>query len=312
VPVLLPAELSDVVIDQFSHDWSMLKVCSTICRRWLPRSRFHLFQDLAVDTSNSNHILRLLPIISSPLATIPLYVKSITIYYNEASMAQDLWADELDDLPYPLHTFPFATRLTLYIGSWGLQGERIRWLLESCKLNISVTQLCIQHSCFESFPGLARVISQCPSLQQLSLNGVQYSLFIFEMSSIVSVKDYVHMRGLVALPPDGYFRPPLGLHTLQLDNFRCSHFLDWLISLEPALPLHTVRINGIDWHEVPAVIDFIQHFAMSLDHLELQVDLPYIPSDAKATFKPYELSGTPIHSVHFDDHGKFIWDNNGS
>jgi hypothetical protein len=286
----------------------MLKICSTICRRWLPRSRFHLFQNMAVDTSTSSHILGLIPLLSSPLATIPLYVTSITIHYSEVRMQQDLWADELDNLTHLPNAFPFATLLTLFVGSWDLQGERIQWLLTSSNLNTSITHLCIHKSFFGRFPALAGMISQCLGLQRLSLNAVQYSLFISETLDIVSVKDYAAMRGSVDLPSSLNSRPSLELHTLQLDDFWCSHFLDWLVSFQPALPLHTVRISSIQWHEMPAIADFIQHFALSLDHLELQLDLPSSAGILDLHSCTYNVDGIFIKSIQFDDHGKFTWE----
>jgi hypothetical protein len=285
----------------------MLKICATICRRWLPRSRFHLFQNMVIDTSTPSHVSGLITLLSSPLTTIPLHVNSITIHYS-ARMLQDLWVDGLDDLPHLLNTFTSAKLLTLFIGSCGLQGERIQWLLASSKLSVTITHLRIHNSFFGLFPELARMISQCSGLQQLSLNAVRYSIFVFETLDIVGVKDYAAMRGAIGPPSSLDYRPSLKLHTLELGDFRCSHFLDWLASLKPAIPLHTVRISSIQWHEMPSIVDFIHHFALSLHHLELQLDLP---SNAKIVDHhscSYHIDGILIKSIQFNDHGKFIWE----
>ncbi|KAF7352675.1 hypothetical protein MVEN_01233300 [Mycena venus] len=40
----LPQELVDAILDYLASDFRSLKTCSLVCRSWLPRSRFHLFQ----------------------------------------------------------------------------------------------------------------------------------------------------------------------------------------------------------------------------------------------------------------------------
>lgn len=44
----LPPELVDEVIDKLSDDITALKTCTTVCRTWISRSRFHLFSTLRV------------------------------------------------------------------------------------------------------------------------------------------------------------------------------------------------------------------------------------------------------------------------
>ena len=44
----LPPELIDHIIDKLSDDVTSLKACTTVCRAWISRSRFHLFSTFRV------------------------------------------------------------------------------------------------------------------------------------------------------------------------------------------------------------------------------------------------------------------------
>ena len=45
-----PTEVEEAVIDQCADDVGTLRHCALTCRRWLPRSRFHLFSAVCVST----------------------------------------------------------------------------------------------------------------------------------------------------------------------------------------------------------------------------------------------------------------------
>ena len=48
----LHLELEEQVIDQLSDNFSALRSCSLTCRRWLPRSRYHLFSAIRIRTKD--------------------------------------------------------------------------------------------------------------------------------------------------------------------------------------------------------------------------------------------------------------------
>ena len=50
-----------------------------------------------------------------------------------------------------------------------------------------------------------------------------------------------------------------------------------------------------------------QRFAISLDHLELQLDLPSNAGILDRRSCSYDVDGIFIKSIRFDDHGKFTW-----
>ncbi|KAJ3924174.1 MAG: hypothetical protein NXY57DRAFT_425173, partial [Lentinula lateritia] len=48
MPVVLPLELHELIIDQLFYSFLQLKACSIVCKAWLPRCRLHLFRTLIV------------------------------------------------------------------------------------------------------------------------------------------------------------------------------------------------------------------------------------------------------------------------
>ncbi|KAG6915749.1 hypothetical protein DXG01_010016 [Tephrocybe rancida] len=56
---ILPCEVVDLIIDQLVDDRVTLNACSTVCRTWLARSRYHFFHDLLIHAKNCDHILTL-------------------------------------------------------------------------------------------------------------------------------------------------------------------------------------------------------------------------------------------------------------
>ncbi|KZT07005.1 uncharacterized protein LAESUDRAFT_652307, partial [Laetiporus sulphureus 93-53] len=42
----LPQEIHDAILDHLHADFLTLKVCSLVCRAWLPTTRLHLFHSI--------------------------------------------------------------------------------------------------------------------------------------------------------------------------------------------------------------------------------------------------------------------------
>ena len=52
----LPRELLDIIIDHLHSDKISLKACSLVCHAWLDSSRYHLFREIRLVPSRSNHL----------------------------------------------------------------------------------------------------------------------------------------------------------------------------------------------------------------------------------------------------------------
>jgi hypothetical protein len=65
-------EIMEEVIDHLHHDAYSLSTLALVSKSWLPRSQFHLFEELYLSRTNISHFLAML---DSPNATIPPYVQ---------------------------------------------------------------------------------------------------------------------------------------------------------------------------------------------------------------------------------------------
>ncbi|KAJ7743680.1 hypothetical protein DFH07DRAFT_925294 [Mycena maculata] len=78
----LPIELAECIIDASRHHPPTLATCSLVCKRWLPRSRHHLFSslDLSADWNpEPNSVTEFLKIIDSPKSTLIPYVTTVVL-----------------------------------------------------------------------------------------------------------------------------------------------------------------------------------------------------------------------------------------
>ena len=96
----LPLELEERVIDSSCDSVSTLRSCSLTCRRWLPRSRYHLFSSIRVSTKDELYALHQ-AIEDAPHLELPARVQSITIKPQvDVEASQHL----ADIVPVPLLT----------------------------------------------------------------------------------------------------------------------------------------------------------------------------------------------------------------
>jgi hypothetical protein len=75
----LPTELTDSIIDFHHSDRTTLKICSLVCRNWIPASRFHLFRTVRVRFDTVHTFADLL---ASPSSTIARHVHTLHIHFD--------------------------------------------------------------------------------------------------------------------------------------------------------------------------------------------------------------------------------------
>ncbi|KAJ7774564.1 hypothetical protein DFH07DRAFT_103464 [Mycena maculata] len=61
-----PPELTDRVLDFLHSDVAALSACTLVCREWLPSARFHLFSQIALDSSDMESFLDDMDVVGSP------------------------------------------------------------------------------------------------------------------------------------------------------------------------------------------------------------------------------------------------------
>ncbi|KAJ7142013.1 hypothetical protein C8R43DRAFT_1016142 [Mycena crocata] len=124
--VALPSELWDAIIDHLHNDEAALSICALVCRNWVPASRFHRFEALAVSRKSGLRAVRLNALLASPHGTIvpavrtlsfpdalaaiqirnpqtgQTHLKTLFALVPHAEMLQHVRSLALSDLPWPL------------------------------------------------------------------------------------------------------------------------------------------------------------------------------------------------------------------
>jgi hypothetical protein len=77
MPLAIPQELSDMILDFLHNDRPALCSAGLVCRSWLPSSRFHLFSKSEIEIYDDEP--RTLELICAEGSTIPSYIVNLSI-----------------------------------------------------------------------------------------------------------------------------------------------------------------------------------------------------------------------------------------
>lgn len=246
---LFPPEITDSIIHELSPNRPALRICSLVCRTWLPASRYILhdtlslrgwdvpgFLDIIVPSENTYlGTLRAIDIrlcengpVTSLLRLLPQFVclKSIRIQYST--------------FDYQFPVIPAVNTLEFF----GAQ--------------------------FPSFTAFTNLLDQCPNLKNLKLETISWG----------SV-DGSAPPGIDMLPGKSSTR--LELDTFSVDISNDSPFLDWISSPESApltsnltLLLHTglsyTTKDPLEAEIIKKAQQYCRHLNLHLKHLHVRFD----------------------------------------
>ncbi len=173
--VTFPVEVEECIIDELYYDICALQNCTLTCRRWLPRTRYHLFAAIRVTTKDE--LLSLCALLSRSPHLLPL-VRSLTVRAQR-------------DHPEAAHLFqmvPFKLLASLpNLVCWKLSGlshpnrwtkaeKQVDYYTLPChrmglatirRLATTVQELYLNRLCFTSPVDCARLVSSLPALREL-------------------------------------------------------------------------------------------------------------------------------------------------
>ncbi|KAG5352787.1 hypothetical protein C0989_000449 [Termitomyces sp. Mn162] len=157
---VLPAELTDIIIDYLYTDICSLKACNLVCKAWQPRSRRHLFRSKNLDLSLPPESLdNFLSHVARPISHFHSTVRSLSLRSECVPQHQhDLAA---------LASLRSLTNLTL--SYWYIAMPDTRWFGGSP----SVVSLGLE-SCRISCPDFKALLQQFPKLESLQLKNVSW------------------------------------------------------------------------------------------------------------------------------------------
>ena len=166
----LYAELYDYIIDFLHDDHGALRVCSLVCRSWLPASRSHLFYHLALDYGDPRRIFA--AICSSP--HIASYINTLSV---QDSYRQG-WIH--GDILFPLLLKKF-TQLRELKFNLPVPGAKTLWsttaFMSICDAmsSMALQSFTLRQFTFNSPRDFLRIVKACRQVHTLQLDSVEIS-----------------------------------------------------------------------------------------------------------------------------------------
>ncbi|RDB27750.1 hypothetical protein Hypma_003197 [Hypsizygus marmoreus] len=175
-----PQELIDNVIDHFHDDTPTLRLCSVVCRAWLPSCRAHLFHRVSLqppkvqprayfDHGKTSDVQRLYRIIqSSP--DIADYIRDLVVC--EGMLGRE-WIIEEKTLPLLLRKLHNVQQFQLHRPSAHIMWRGLPWSLkdaiESVLASPSLLQLKLARIAFDRPADLLSILQCCRTLRDLHI-----------------------------------------------------------------------------------------------------------------------------------------------
>ncbi|EEB92068.1 hypothetical protein MPER_09478 [Moniliophthora perniciosa FA553] len=78
LPSDYPQELIDRIIDHCRDEHQDISQCSLVAKKWLPRTRYHLFSSLSIVPSPEDYH-KLVLLLANPNCTIHLFIRELTL-----------------------------------------------------------------------------------------------------------------------------------------------------------------------------------------------------------------------------------------
>jgi hypothetical protein len=253
-PSKIHSELADTIIDYLHDDSRALASCSAVCRAWLPRSRFHLFEDILLEPSR----LHLFDLLDSPLSTIAPYVRCLTLEEGQGRYSYEpKWLNNA--LPR-LAVFTAVESLKVDLARFDvLETETTKGLVSNFRM---LNNLHFWHVEFRTFSQLVDVLGECPRLVHLSIDSLSYQ-------DKWDTPHEGHPEIKNSLPTSCAQKIPLHLHTFDLGSCEKNAILYWLLSGNSCLVINTLRLKTVCLEETKAIGAFVRTLESSLELLEI-------------------------------------------
>jgi len=237
----LPAELTDSIIDHLYADYRSLKICSTVCKTWLPRSRHHLFDDVNVCLQHSNHD-SFFQLLDSPRATLVPYVRRLTLRDQRG----DKWVFRA------IHRLTALTAVkSLVVEQMQFAELQTKTIPALCAAFRGLESLRMYQVSFGSLAHLMNMLSASTSLEHIELSMVEWDSI--EMCST-----------------DGDQKAPSRLRSLTLgSNCNKNAVIAWLQFCRPVPSIEVLQLSLIRKAPTQSMCNFLCILGPSLKSLGL-------------------------------------------
>jgi hypothetical protein len=252
----VPSELTDTIIDCLREDKLALAKCSTVCKSWLTRSRYHFFEHIFLSYKDRRGTRALFALCDSSLSTIIPNIRSLHLI--EGAAPSDRW---LIDVSAKLAMFSAVESLTIENATFPHMDSRM--IFPNFPM---LKQLRLFGAYFRSSAQLVHVFGACPLLEHISLDNLQYWNRLYLQQSSIDPQ------------------PPLRLRNLELGACDKVAVIDCLLAGQGVIALTKFRATCLVLDEIASVGALLRTVAPSLKHLELGSDRAFWDDSDRAHF----------------------------
>ncbi|KAJ6447929.1 hypothetical protein C8R45DRAFT_549804 [Mycena sanguinolenta] len=284
-------ELVDLVIDHVAATSNARDIgsCGAVCRRWLPRSRMHLFSQITVSNSCPATIPKLINLVDASLSSILHFVRTLEIRLNGAIPEQHMARFErccsaLRELRIRftprVEQFEFKRIVRDYVLRFGGACSALTRVELDIEPNISLSVL-------------ADLIAGLPGLVHLRLGGPLFGGGIYDPTKIASADGVVYSK---PVPPAATL--PSHWHTLDISLCRGAPLLfRWLLS-HPEPPAFTsLKLGGwLAGYSIEPIYSYLRRFGSQIKSLSLAYCAERLNSHTlfeTSAFEAHALATTP-------------------
>ena len=281
-----PSELVDAVIDQVHWDvgsdtsfatCSVMKksrnrclgVCSLVCKSWLPRSRYRLFESVSLSRYFIGRTSCFVALLEAPLSTIAPYVRSLTL--EEARGRSSGEVRYLNGILSRLAVLSAVESLSISAAMFNVLEAAVTTSFFASFQKLK--KLFLHHCTFGSFLQLVGALSAIPDLDHITLYAltiqVNWGSDHFDQCRLDAWK---HTAEVVGHSESVCWSPPPRLKTLAIGNVDSKgDILKWLTSGSSVPPVETLQLSIVKAKDSRPIADFLRALRPSLK--DLKIDL---------------------------------------
>ncbi|KAJ7150044.1 hypothetical protein C8R43DRAFT_1128106 [Mycena crocata] len=253
-----PQELVDRIIDDVaaSKNTKDLSICGGVCKRWLHRSRGHLFSHITVSNRGYAAIQKFIDLVDGSLVPILALVRSLDMHFSRGCY------DDAHEVR--LQSCEALVKLCIHVnGRYGYEGFGL-WLERNIpRFGTACSALAhlelVNLGCNLPLHVLATVVSSLPALTHLRIHGG-------DMNSEAIYG--VFLAPETVLPTAVFPR-----HLDSLDVALCRGkdlFFEWLLSYDQPPVFTSIRLGGIsNGARIEPLDAYFQRFGSKIESLSL-------------------------------------------
>ncbi|KAJ6505416.1 hypothetical protein C8R45DRAFT_972622, partial [Mycena sanguinolenta] len=249
-------ELVDLVIDDVAATSNARDIgaCGAVCRRWLPRSRIHLFSQITVSNSSPVTIPKLINLVDASPSNILCFVRTLDIRLNRTIPEQHLarlqrccsalWELRIRFTP----RIQFECIVRDYVLRFGASCPALTRVELDIELDIPLDVL-------------AALIAGLPGLMHLRLSGPVLGPSIYDPAMFLSVYPKT-------VPPADTLSP--NWHSLDISVGGATLLFQWLLS-HPEPPAFTsLKLGGwVAGFPIDPIYSYLRRFGPRIKSLSL-------------------------------------------